>query len=113
MGAYRASVGETEHYTSLSEMRKAWGLKPVVKQTKDESKLMTQRETFGSKHLCPACKRAMTYVGGNILTCTNEKCNGEKHEFKNEETGEARVWYTPVYNLLDERGAEIAANIFA
>lgn len=108
----RLSKGVTEHYTSFEELARAWNVKPVTKQTKDKAKLEKQRETFSNKHLCSACKSPMTYIGGNQLVCQNEKCNGIKHETKNKD-GEVKVWYTPSFELLDNRSSEIAGNIFA
>lgn len=112
MKFYRKSKGETEHYSSFEELGKAWGCKPVIKQTKDKAKLEKQRENFLGRHLCSACKTPMTYIGGNQLVCKNESCKGIKHESKNEQTGETKIWYTPSFDLLDEKGAEIAENIF-
>ena len=39
MSNYRMSKGTTEHFTSLEEMRTAWGMKPVTKKTSDKKKL--------------------------------------------------------------------------
>ena len=112
MKHYRMSKGETEHYSSLEDLRVAWGLKPITKQTKDEQKLTKQREHFLGKHLCSACKKPMTYIGGNQMVCQNENCKGIKHETKTE-TGDVRIWYTPSFELLDDKGADIAHNIFS
>lgn len=114
MKFYRMSKGETEHYSSFEELRAAWGLAPVIKQSKDKNKLEKQRESFlGKKRPCPACKQPMNYIGGtNIMVCQNENCKGEKHESKNEQTGETKIWYTVPRELLDEKGAEIAENLF-
>lgn len=113
MREHRASKGEREYYTSFEDLAKAFGCKPVRKQTTDKQKLNSQREKFMGKHLCKNCKQPMTYIGGNQIVCTNEKCPGIKHEVINEETKEKRIWYTPSFDLLDNRGAEIAENIFA
>lgn len=110
MKYYRKSKGETEHYTSLEELRDAWGLKPITKQTKDMQKLNKQKDHFLSKHLCSACKQPMVYIGGNQMVCQNENCKGIKHELKTDV--ETKVWYTPSFDLLDEKGAEVAHNIF-
>lgn len=113
MRSFRLSKGDTEHYTSFEELRAAWGLDPVVKQTKDKDKLSLQRENFCKRHLCPNCRQPMTYSGvGNQLVCKNEKCLGIKHEQKSPDTGEVKVYYTPAFDLLDDLGAEIAHNIF-
>ena len=42
MKAYRLSKGVTEHYTSFEELRAAFGLAPVTKQTKNKNKLQEQ-----------------------------------------------------------------------
>lgn len=94
-------------------MAKAWKCKPVTKQTNDKDKLKKQRENFCGRHLCKSCKQPMVYIGGNQMCCMNEACKGIKHESKNEENGESSVWYTPSYDLLDEKGTEVAMNIFA
>lgn len=100
-------------YSSFEELGRAWGLRPVVKQTKDKKKLSSQREAFGKRHLCPACKEPMTYVGGsNIMCCQQPDCNGVKREFRNDETGDVIVKYEPAFHTLDTLGAEIATNIF-
>lgn len=54
MSNYRMSKGTTEHFTSLEEMRTAWGMKPVTKKTSDKKKLKEQQERFLSKHKCKA-----------------------------------------------------------
>lgn len=101
-------------YSSFEELGKAWGLKPITKQTKDKKKLNNQREAFAKRHLCPACKQPMTYIdGSNIMSCLEEGCRGVKREFKNEETGEIIVRFEPAFHTLNDLGAEIATNIFA
>ena len=113
MRAFRLSKGDTEHYTSFEELRAAWGLSPVVKQTKDKAKLEKQRENFCNRHLCPSCKQPMVYSDvGNQMVCRNEKCLGIKHEQKNPETGETKIWYLPTFDLLDDLASTIAQNIF-
>ena len=114
MNNYRLSKGVTERYTSFEEAAKAMGCKLVRKQTKDKNKLEKQREEFCKKNLCPNCKQPMSYSGvGNQMVCKNEKCRGIKHEQKNTETGEIKVWYSPAFEVLDNKSAEIAYNIFA
>lgn len=111
MKFYKMSKGVTEHYTSLEELRAAWGLSPVIRQNKDKNKLGKQREVFLGKHLCSACKMPMTYIGGNQLVCQNIECKGIKHETKLED-GNVKIWYTPSFDLLDDKGSEIAYNLF-
>lgn len=111
MKNYRLSKGTTEHYTSLEELRAAWGKEPYKKRTKDENKLKKQQETFCSRHLCSACHQPMTWIGGNMMTCTNEKCKGIPVE-RTDKEGNVKVSYLTSYDLLDDKGAEIAQNIF-
>lgn len=112
MKVYRTSKGETEHYTSFEELGKAWGCKIKRKQTKDKNKLQKQREDFCGRHICNACKKPMEFDGGNLMVCKNPDCNGIKNE-KILDSGEKKIWYTPSYDLLDDRSASIAENIFA
>lgn len=111
MKDYRLSKGVTEHYTSFEELRAGRGLSKITKQTKDKEKLEKQRNTFCSKHICNNCKKPMSWIGGNVMACLNSTCPGIKHE-QVLETGDIKVWYSPSYDLLDERGANIAENIF-
>ena len=113
MKNFRMGSNTTAHYSSFEEVAKAFGCKPIVKQTKDKEKLEIQRNKFVNRHLCSACEKPMVYTGGNLMVCKNENCLGIKHETKNDETGEVRVWYTPSFDLLDSKGAVIAENIFA
>lgn len=113
MKEFRLGSNTTEHYTSLEELRASFGLKPVSRKTNDEQKLQKQKEAFCGRHVCKACGNPMTFINGtNVMCCTNEKCNGIKHQTTNEETGETKVWYTPSCKTLDEKGASIANNIF-
>ena len=73
MSNYRMSKGTTEHFTSLEEMRTAWGMKPVTKKTSDKKKLKEQQERFLSKHKCKACGTPMTYIHGNVVKILNVK----------------------------------------
>ena len=111
MKEFRLGKGTTEHYTSLSELGQAWGCKPVIKQTKDKDKLQKQRERFCGFHKCKACGQPMTYLGGSMMACTNENCKGVKLERKDNE-GNANITYLTSYELLEDKFAEIAENIF-
>ena len=111
MKNFRMSKGVTEHYTSLEELRVAYGLKPITKQTKDEAKLIKQRETFCNHYKCKGCGSPMTYRGSSVMTCTNEKCRGIKHERKDAD-GNTIVTYSVSYELLDEHFSEVAENLF-
>ena len=111
MKKFRLSKGVTEHYTSLEEMRKAYGCKPVIKQTKDKEKLKMQRENFCKWHRCKACGEPMTYLGGSMMTCANEKCKGIKNE-KKDKDGNVIITYSVSYEILDDKYEEMAKNIF-
>ena len=100
--------------TSFDELSAQFGLKPIRFQTKDKKKLEQQRENFSSRHLCPACGKPLKLIlGTNIMTCVNHNCEGIKRERIDEETGEKIVSYYVPSHQLDEKGMEIANNIFA
>lgn len=111
MNNYRMSKGTTEHYTSFTALREAWGMKPVIKKTRDKDKLEKQQEAFVNKHKCKACGRPMTYIHGNIMACTNPDCKGIEIKREDKE-GNVIISYITSSELLDNRGAEIANNIF-
>lgn len=113
MKEFRLGKNTKEHYTSIEEMAKAWGCKPITKKTKDEKKLKEQQEKFCARHKCRACGQPMTWVGGSMMTCKNENCKGIKIEEKDAEGNIIRTEYLVPYDLLDEKGTEIAANIFS
>lgn len=111
MNNYRLAKDVTAHYTSLEELRTAWGKEPVTKRTKDEKKLQSQREKFYRKHVCKNCGKPLTLVKDtNIMTCTNPKCPGIKIERLDKE-GNTVTSYIPSFDMLNETGAEIANNI--
>ena len=113
MREFRIGGGFKECYFSLEECAKAWGCKPVTKQTKDKKKLESQREKFCAKHRCKACKQPMTWVNGtSVMSCQNPACKGIKHT-RTDADGNEIVTYLPSYDLLDGLGAEIATNIFS
>lgn len=99
-------------YSSFEELASAYKLKPVSKVTKDKEKLKGQQEKFKNRHLCKACNMPMTYIGANIMTCTNDNCKGIKITRENED-GTKSFSYITSYNLLDEKSELIAENIFS
>lgn len=109
MREFRLGKNDKEHYSSLSEMGAAWGCKEKKKRTNDEGKLTKDRAKFAGT--CRVCNHPLTFVGGNVMCCQNENCKGFKHTEMNED-GTERVWYTPVFRLLNDKGEEIAANLF-
>lgn len=111
MRDFRLGRNTTEHYTSLTEAAAAFGCRPVVKKTKDEEKLKKQQNDFGARHLCKACSQPMTFIGGNQMCCANPECKGIKLERKDKD-GNSVITYLTSYELLDEKGSEIAQNIY-
>lgn len=93
----------SHYYNSLAELATAWGIKP--RPAKDKELRDQQQKKFLARHKCRACGEPLTYVGGNIMTCTNEKCKGIKIKDREDE-------YIVSYELLDKVGEEIASKIF-
>lgn len=100
--------------TSLEDLRAEYGLPPLRRQTRDKNKLQGQREAFGNRHKCPLCDSTMTHIEGtNMMFCPNKDCKGYSQTEKDEETGETSAIYRSVaFELLDDRGTNIANNIF-
>lgn len=95
-------------YKSFKELAEAMNVKPVHK---DNDKIRAQKEKFLSHHKCKACGEPLTYMGGNLMSCTNEKCKGIKHT-KDDAEGKKIFWYEPSFDLLEEKYADIAARLF-
>lgn len=112
MREFRAAQGVTEHYTSLEALRAGWGLPELTKKRpKDEKVLQEKREKFLGA--CRVCKKPLTLINGcNVLACQNPECKGVKMTSKNEEDGTEKVWFIPVTRVLDDKGFEIAQNLF-
>lgn len=97
-------------FHSFQEVASFLGFKIENKKQKvNEDKV----ERFKQYHLCPACHRPMTYCGGNIMVCQTNGCKGMPHKFIDPETGNEKVWYTACYHILDEKGENIAMNLFS
>lgn len=114
MKSFRMGRNTTEHYSSFEEAAKAWGCKEVPKKPKDEEKAKKLQEKFYAKpkYKCKACGEPMTYIGGNQLACTNEKCKGIKVE-KELPDGTKSVTYVTSYFLLEDDDASFANYIFS
>lgn len=95
-------------YKSFQELANSMNIKS---RKKDDNKLHSSREKFLSHHKCKACGEPLTYMGGNLMSCTNEKCKGIKFT-KEDSEGKKIVWYEPSFDLLEEKYAEIAARLF-
>ena len=106
MREFRNGKNCTEHYTSLADLGKAWGCKPVTKKRpKDEERLNLVRVNFLG--VCPVCKSSMKYVSSDYSVCSNTECRGKNIAKKGEEPR-----YITVIREFDEKGKEIAANLF-
>lgn len=99
-------------YNSFEELAESMKIKPITKVTNNMKKLKGQQDHFVSKHKCKACGCPMTWIGGNIMSCTNPKCKGIKIT-KEDEDGNKIISYVTSYDLLDKKGTEIAGNIFS
>lgn len=106
MREFRNGKGCTEHYTSLADLRAGWGLDPVSKKRpKDEERLNSVRVKFLG--VCPVCKSSMKYVTSDYSVCSNTECRGKNIAKKGEEPR-----YIIVIREFDDKGKEIAANLF-
>ena len=103
--------GEVE-YSSFQELAAAYKIKPISKTTKNKEKLKSQQEKFLKHYVCRSCHRPMTYIGDNIMTCTNPECRGIKIEHKNDD-GTKSISYLTSFNLLDEKSELVAESIFS
>ena len=107
----RLSKDTTAQYNSFEEVAKVFGCRPVKKKTDNLEKLVKQQEKFVGK--CKVCGKNLSYIHGtNVLACTNPDCKGIKMTAKNED-GTERIWYVPVTRMVDEKGFEIAMNLFS
>lgn len=104
---YRPSKGETAHYTSLEQLREDFHLPKISKKSKNKEKVAKQQEQLLGK--CKVCGNPLSYIyGTNVLACTNEECKGKKITAKSGEE-----FYVPVVKILDNKGTDIAINLFA
>ena len=111
MREFRNGKNCTEHYSSLEELRVGWGLKPIEKKRpNDEKVLQEKREKFLGT--CKVCKQTLSMIKStNVLACKNPECRGIKMTSTNED-GSERTWYIPVTRMIDNRGMQIAENLF-
>jgi hypothetical protein len=109
MKEFRLGRNTTAHYTSFEDMGKAYNCKP---KTKNEDKMKELQSKFIAKHKCKACDQPLTYIGGSVMTCTNEKCKGIKIEREDYE-GNKIVSYVTSYELLKDNDSSYANYIFS
>lgn len=83
-------------YFSFDEVAKeVFGLSPVEKTVRNESKKKEYQDKFTKSHMCKTCKRPLVYMGGNVMCCTNPECT-------------AKIGY----QLLDEKSKSFAQFIY-
>lgn len=83
-------------YFSFDEVAKeVFGLSPVEKTVRNESKKKEYQDKFTKSHMCKTCKRHLVYMGGNVMCCTNPECT-------------AKIGY----QLLDEKSKSFAQFIY-
>lgn len=98
-------------YSSFEDALIAIGGTPRPKKTKNKEKLKKQQDHLTG--VCRACKQPLTWIDGtNIVSCQNPGCRGLKRTRTNSETGKKEIYYLPVYRILDDRGLNIAINLF-
>ena len=83
-------------YFGFNEVAKeVYGLDVPTSTIKNAEKKENLKKKFEEKNTCSECKTPLTYVGGNVLACTNPKCSGKS-----------------IYKLLDERTTRLARGIY-
>ena len=106
MKEFRKGKNCTEYYSSLEDLRKAWGRKPIEKKRpKDENVLQEKREKFLG--VCPVCKSPMKYASPSYSVCSNADCKGRNIAKQGEEPR-----YITVIREFDSKGKTIALNLF-
>lgn len=106
----KKDMKNNNHNTVFHSFKEYFGVTPQSMRTKDTQKLESQREKFLG--ICPYCKQTTKYIWGtNIITCANEKCNGKKVTYKNED-GTETVKYIPFQRLISDKQMEIGCVIF-
>lgn len=67
-------------YHSFDEVaQNLYGLKPYQNVVHNPEKKKSFIEKFESNHMCKKCKKPMTYLGGNIMACTNPNCGSREY----------------------------------
>ena len=109
MKSFRLGHNITEYYTSFEECAKAWGCKS---KKKDEEKMRILQQKFCTKYRCPACGNSMGYVGGDVMTCINDKCKGIKVEREDYE-GNKYITYEVSYKYIKDHDISYVKYIFS
>lgn len=98
-------------YSSFKEYAECNGIKSDTKK-KNKKNTVASQEKFASHHKCRACGQPMSFVSGtNIMVCRNVDCKGIKQTRLDSE-GNQIVSYRPSYDVLKEKYADIAKNLY-
>lgn len=98
-------------YSSFKEYAECNGMKSDTKK-KNAKRAAASQEKFASHHKCRACGELMSFIAGtNIMVCRNSACKGIKYTRKDIDGNEI-VSFRPSYNVLAEKYADIARNLF-
>ena len=62
-------------YHSFDELaQEVFGLPPYTVQSPNASRREDMHKKYDKIHVCKSCNTPMTYMGGNVLACTNKDC---------------------------------------
>ncbi len=82
------------------------------KDNRSEEQKEKSREKFAGK--CKVCGGVLSYVKGtNVMVCKNPSCKGIVRERKDDEGKVVSRTVLPVFRSLDDKGVEIAEELFA
>ncbi len=81
------------------------------KNTNREEQREKSRRKFAGT--CRVCGSVLSYISGtNVMVCKNPSCKGIVKKRRNGDE-ETVTEVLPVFRCLDEKGMEIASNLFA
>lgn len=84
-------------YFGFDEVAKeVYNLTPPSSTLRNPTKRDELVAKFYERNKCKFCKQPMTYVGGNVLCCTNSECKQQKLSYK----------------LLDDKTKNLAQALF-
>lgn len=63
-----------------------YNLPPVSKVVKNENKRKEMEQKFVKYNTCKSCGKPLSYIGGNIATCTNPECTKKGFRLLDEKT---------------------------
>ena len=96
-------------YFGLEELASAYN----VKRTSNQEKLAERQKKFLTHHICKSCGEPLIWETGNVMVCKNPACKGIKIKTAKDETDEEKTIYVPSFELLEDKYADIAENLFS